>query len=69
MKSQVVYLNVSGSMMYKRMNLRALGGASLYSISVAWVSLIRLTPKRGLSFATWLCSELLASFDFCCQRV
>jgi len=37
------------------------GGASLYSLSVAWVSSIgALAPKRGLCIVVWLCS-------LCCQ--
>jgi len=58
MKFKVVsrfYLDVGGSIKYKRMILRALGGASLYCLSVTWVSLVGLTPKRGL-ITTWLCS-------------
>jgi len=50
MKSKVVsrfYSDVGGSIKYKRMNPRGLGGAALYSLSVAWVSLVGLAPKRG----------------------
>ncbi len=49
--------------MYRRTILQMPGGVSLYSLSVAWVSLVELASKRGQSFATWLCS-CLASF-FC----
>jgi hypothetical protein len=48
MKFQVVssfILNVSSLAQNNRMYLRVLGGASLYCLSVAWVSLIGLAPK------------------------
>jgi len=50
MKTKVVsrfYLDVSGSIKYKQMILRALGGATLNGLSVVWVSLVGLALKRG----------------------